>query len=135
MINNQSHISESSFSSGYELDNINNRYSQFMKINANGKKLNSKINLLKMVYWNCNSINNKIYDMIQFIDKYKPDIIYLNEIICNTYQAQNCFNQINNYNYFYRIRNNSMGGGVALLFKSELFVDEINISSEIEVVC
>lgn len=88
------------------------------------------INSLKIVHWNCNSIVNKIHDLKIYISLHEPDIISLNELKINEIKANLLFNDIVNYNFVCKCRNNH-GGGVVLLIKNAISYEEINDIGEL----
>jgi hypothetical protein len=51
---------------------------------------------LTLMHWNSNSLRNKIDEFTFFVNKFKPDIISINETKCNDEAAKN-YLQIENY--------------------------------------
>jgi exonuclease III len=82
-----------------------------MEINSQSKLNNQS--KLKIVHWNCNSINNKQEEFKYFIYKHKPDIITLNETKINDFNGNIIFNKFKDYNFLHKQRNmqNGAGGG------------------------
>jgi exodeoxyribonuclease-3 len=91
-------------------------------------KINKTKNI-KIVHWNCNSINNKIEEFKLFLLKYKPDIISLNETKINEITANYLLNSIQNYTFIHKHRNNNKngGGGVALIINKNIKFVELDI--------
>ena len=105
------------------------------QINFKSKQLslNNNIHLrnheLVIVHWNCNGLSGKIEELKLFLKLESPGIISLNEIKCNQALANLNFNALN-YNSCYKIRDNSIGGGVALLVKSSINFEELDLMNE-----
>jgi exonuclease III len=57
-------------------------------------EITNKTKNIKIVHWNCNSINNKFEELKIFLYKQNPDIIMLNETKINDFTANNLFNQL-----------------------------------------
>ena len=104
------------------------------KKNNNSAKVN-KNKKTKIVHWNCNSVSNKIEEFKMFCEKYKPDIISLNETKITDEKA-NYILQIDNYTTIHKARNSTTkngAGGVALIVKNNVkfseckFFDEMNL--------
>ena len=77
---------------------------------------------VKIVHWNCFRYDSsKQVELERFIDKFKPDIISLQEVKFNQEQA-NLFLRFDSYIVYYkpRQRNPTKGGGVALLIKNSI---------------
>ncbi len=100
-------------------DPINN----FMSIKNKYKKPS-----LTLIHWNSNSLRNKIDEFTFFVNKFKPDIISINETKCNDETAKNSL-QIENYYLFHKARSikSNGAGGVALLIKKGIKYEETNI--------
>ena len=50
-------------------------------------EIRDKIKYIKIIHWNCNSINNKIEEFKDFIIKFNPEIVLLNETKINDLMA------------------------------------------------
>ena len=89
----------------------------------------NKTENIKIALWNCNSINNKIEEFKLFLLKYKPDIISLNETKINEINANHLFNNIQNYTFIHKHRNNNKngGGGVELIINKNIKFVELDI--------
>jgi exonuclease III len=74
----------------------------------------------------CNSLNNKLYEFSIFLNKYKPDVVSLNETKMNGKRAKQKLN-FDGYKCFHRHRaeGTNGAGGVAVLVKSNICA-EIN---------
>jgi exonuclease III/ribonuclease HI len=85
-------------------------------------------NLIKIVHWNCQSLNNKISDLENFILQLNIDIICLNEVWLDENQA-NRF-KFRNFNCIFNCRD-GRGGGVAILVNQKFKVFQIPLRGNI----
>ena len=108
-----------------EINQINFKSKQ-LSLNNNSHLRNHEV---VIVHWNCNGLSGKIEELKLFLKLESPDIISLNEIKCNQALANLNFNALN-YNSCYKIRDNSIGGGVALLVKSSINFEELDLMNE-----
>ena len=94
----------------------------FIRNNVNNQSIpnHRKNDSINIVHWNCNSIKSKIEFLKLFIKKNHPHIISLNELKCNNIEMNMLFNDLIEYNCYYKCRVNNKGGGVALLVKKNL---------------
>lgn len=81
------------FNNSKKIDSFDKRLENYIKKNEEKilnnlkqkKSLKTKKRIEKkelfVVHWNCNSVKNKIEELKLFIDKNRPDVISLNEII------------------------------------------------------
>ena len=79
------------FNNSKKIDSFDKRLENYIKKNEekilnNLKQKKSLIEKIEkkelfVVHWNCNSVKNKIEELKLFIDKNRPDVISLNEII------------------------------------------------------
>ena len=89
---------------------------------------------MKIIHWNCNSINNKFEEFKFFLTKHSPDVITLNETKINNFTANNLFNQLNNYNFIHRQRNEKNGaGGVAILIKKSIQFENHGLFNDLNI--
>jgi exonuclease III len=97
-------------------NNVNSSSYIIKKINTNIEKEN-----LKLIHWNCNSLNNKIEEFKSFCITFNPQVISLNETKMSEFKAKYILN-INNYTTIHKARNYSKndGGGVALLIRKDI---------------
>ena len=89
-------------------------------------------NDVRILQWNCRSINNKIGELCKLIETFKIDVVLLQE----TLLANNKSFKINDFNII-RADRNSQGGGVAIAIKNIWCYKKIIINSnsdEIEVI-
>ncbi len=105
------------------------------KIKNNNVKINEKINShtinklsssITIVHWNCNGLSSKVDQLKTYLSLHSPNILTLNEIKCNNNSAIYNLNQIQ-YNSIYKIREESKGGGIALLINNKIKFEEINL--------
>jgi exonuclease III len=98
----------------------------------------TKLNNFILVQWNCNSFYSKIEMVKQYLDKFKPHILSLNEIKLTTTEA-NKYLRINGYSSVFKCREKygNYGGGVALLIREDVNYEEIQNPEwlDIEAVC
>ena len=94
------------------------------KLNKNFQK--KKAFSLTIVHWNCNGLSSKINQLNTYLTNNSPDILTLNELKCNSNSAIYNLNQLS-YNSIYKLRENSNGGGVAILINSNIKFEEINL--------
>ncbi|KAK2575625.1 hypothetical protein KPH14_011888 [Odynerus spinipes] len=97
--------------------------SDLMSLTSEIERLNSQINIKRMLEnfmnrlrictWNANGIRNKKGDLIDFLSKFKIDIMLINETKLST---KDVF-AIRNYN-IERVSRDNIAGGVALLVKN-----------------
>jgi exonuclease III len=85
---------------------------------------------LKIVHWNCNSIKNKIELLGEYLLKYKPHIISLNEIKLSTYEANHLL-RFCGYSSLAKCRKDdkAKGGGVAILVRADV---AYNVASDFD---
>jgi exonuclease III len=89
---------------------------------------------LKIIHWNCNSINNKFEEFKYFLTKHSPDIMTLNETKINNFKANNLFNQLNNYKFIHRQRNEKNGaGGVAFIIKDYIQFENYELFNDLNI--
>ena len=81
----------------------------------------------KVIHCNCNSVKNKVNELKQFLSSHSPDIMFLNEIKCNNYWANELL-VFENYNTIFKCRSN-FGGGIALLIKNCYVFTEIYLKN------
>lgn len=94
--------------------NINNFKSSARNLNSNERQK------LKFIHWNPNSIKNKLEEFSDFLAKYQPDFVSLNETKLNQTNA-NKYLRINGYETVHKARNDLNGaGGCALLIKNNI---------------
>lgn len=87
-----------------------------------------EIKKLKIIHWNCNSIVNKLEEFKYFLEKYKPDIITLNETKINDFNANINFIQISEFNFIHKQRHELNGaGGVAILIHKSINFEQITL--------
>ena len=91
-------------------------------------------NNLRLVYWNCNSLNNKIDEFKMFCEKFKPNIISLNETKMSNFRS-NYMLKINNYSVIHKPRHENLngGGGEALLVNNEINFYESILLGELNI--
>ena len=93
-----------------------------------------KHGFLSIVHWNANSLRNKIEEFKNFVNKFSPDIIVINETKCNNYTAYK-FLQIINYKLIHKEREKDIKngtGGVAIFIKNSLDFEETDIFDDIK---
>ena len=79
---------------------------------------------LKVIHWNCNSLNNKKELLESFLQKHQPDVLLLNETKLDSLRAY-FFLTFKGYTSIHKCRN-SRGGGVAILIKNSIEFLQIN---------
>ena len=87
---------------------------------------------VRILQWNCRSINNKIGVLCKIIETFKIDVVLLQETFLDNKKSL----KINNFNII-RADRNAQGGGVAIAIKNIWCYKRINInvnSEEIEVI-
>lgn len=85
------------------------------------------INSLKIVFWNCRSVCNKIYEFFDFMYRNDIDICLLTE----TWLKPNVKFSHPNYKIVRRDRD-GIGGGVAVVIKKSIKFQEVpSISTEV----
>jgi hypothetical protein len=89
-------------------------------INFKSGKIKNVENL-KIVHWNCNSIGNKKELLGEYLHRYKPHIVSLNETKLDVYEA-NLVLRFTGYESIIKSRSHavSSGGGVAILVRSNI---------------
>jgi len=91
-------------------------------------EIRDKIKNIKIIHWNCNSINNKIEEFKDFIIKFNPEIVLLNETKINDFMANVIFSDFVEYDYLHKQRSSKNGaGGVAIMIKKQLKFESFNI--------
>lgn len=84
-------------------------------------------NDIRILQWNCRSINSKVGELCKLIQIFKIDVVLLQE----TFLSDNKTFKINNFNIIRNDRN-SQGGGVAIAIKNNWKFKKININSNID---
>jgi exonuclease III len=74
-------------------------------------EIRDKIKNIKIIHWNCNSINNKIEEFKDFIIKFNPEIVLLNETKINDFMANVIFSDFVEYDYLHKQRSSKNGAG------------------------
>lgn len=115
---------------------LNNLPPSKQQVNHHNKnrcsKSDRKSKPLTIVHWNCNSIKGqKLEEFKEYLISSKPDIVSLNEIKCNRYQANDLLLNIPDYSVVLKTRNN-FGGGVALFIKKTFDFEELLIPDTLE---
>jgi hypothetical protein len=96
-------------------------------ISSNDKKTKlKKIEKLKILQWNCNSITGKCLGLRLLINKQKPDIVVLTEIKCNTALASLFIDKFPEFDSQLFLRDED-GGGAAILIDKTLSYKKVNI--------
>ena len=96
-------------------------------ISSNDKKIRlKKIEKLKILQWNCNSITGKCSGLRLLVNKQKPDVIILTEIKCNTALASLFLDKFPEFDSQLYLRDED-GGGAAILVDKALSYKKINI--------
>ena len=76
----------------------------------------------------CNSINKKLEEFKDFLFKFNPDIVLLNETKLNDFIDNVSFSVLVNYDYLHKQRSSKNGsGGGFILIKKEIKFEIINI--------
>jgi exonuclease III len=103
-------------------------------VNRDNKENNLNRNNLRLVHWNCNSLNNKIDEFKDFCFTNKPHVISLNETKLSEDRADYIL-QIDNYNVIHKTRNSGKNGagGVALLIREDINFSECKIFDNLEI--
>jgi len=79
-------------------------------------------NKVEIIFWNCRSIYNKLFELKKYIYTTKPSIICLQE----TWVKDEFQPNFINYKVFYKNRN-GRGGGIATLVRNDLIGEEKNL--------
>lgn len=94
--------------------------------------MNNKNQILSLVHWNCFKLTiERIEELRLFIEKFKPDIISLNELKLDYYEC-NFFLNFDGYCAVFRVRQvgPGSGGGVALLINKNICFSNITMFDE-----
>ena len=83
---------------------------------------------MKICSWNINSIRVRVNALNTLIEKYKPDIILLQEIKCENHQFEIFFK---NSDYNTIVKGQKGRHGVATLVKKKIAFDEIEFNSKV----
>ena len=92
------------------------------------RKLPFKNAKLKIISWNCKSLEGKIETFKLFLESEKPDIMALNKIKLDK-PAANKISYVKGYSMVFKC-GNSFGGGVELLIRDNIPYEEIKIPDE-----
>lgn len=81
----------------------------------------SNNNSFSLVHWNCNSLFNKQIEFTDFLNRFKPDIVSLNEtkIGDDRFENEPILRDLTDYYLIHkaRYREQNGAGGVAILIK------------------
>lgn len=106
---------------------------KYQRQNLNPKN-RIKMQYLKMLHWNPNSLWEKTFELSLLIKEFEPDIVSINESKLNELKSF-YLTKLNNYNYIFKVRNNEKcAGGVILIIKKDIKFEDINIDSNLETI-